>query len=273
MNTSLHPFRLSLLSAVILGFSTLCLFVGAQDAAPNAKDLAAKLSANVQDGASFVKLRMEIRQPANGPKTTMNLYLKARRSQAATDIMYQVIYPKERKGEAILLQKSSGRAPSGMILVPPAAPRPISAAQMKDGIFGSDVSSDDLIENFFAWENQAIIGAEAVGRAACQILESKPGKGDRSGYAKVRSWIDVKKMVPMRVEKYLASGQLAKRIDATDVKTDDIDRHVTRSLVVQRPGHDSVTELEGSEIKHDVIYTDSDFTAEGLQKLTPPKSK
>ena len=271
MNTLLCPFRQVLLPAILLGVFS-CSFVAAQDAVPGAKELAARLSASIQDGASFVKLRMEIRQPAAGTKASMNLYLKARRTQAVTEIMYQVIYPKERKGEAFLLQKSSGRS-SGMLFVPPAAPRPLSSAQMKEGIFGSDISYDDLLENFFAWENQAIVGAETVDRAACQILESKPGKGDRSGYAKVRRWIDLKKMVPMRVEKYLASGQLAKRIDTTDVKEDDINRHVTRGLVVQRPGHDSVTELEGTEIKHDVVYSDGDFSAEGLQKLSPPRSK
>ena len=202
----------------------------------------------------------------------MNLYLKARRTQSATDIIYQVIFPKERKGEAFLVQKAGGRT-SGMLFVPPAAPVAMSSAQMKEGIFGSDISYEDLLENFFAWDNQAIVGTEAVGRTPCQILESKPGKGDRSGYAKVRSWIDVKKMVPMRVEKYLASGQVAKRIDTMDVKEDDLNRPVTRTLVVQRAGRDSVTEVEGTEIKHDVIYSDADFTAEGIQKLSPPRSK
>ena len=32
----------------------------------------------------------------------MSLYLKARRTQSATDIIYQVIFPKERKGEGDL---------------------------------------------------------------------------------------------------------------------------------------------------------------------------
>ena len=89
---------------------------------------------------------------------------------------------------------------------------------MKEAFFGSDLSYEDLVENFFAWDNQAIVGTETVDRVPCQILESKPGKGDRSSYAKVRSWIDVKRLVPLRVEKYLASGQLARRIDTTVAK-------------------------------------------------------
>ena len=271
LNPLLRPFRKALVPvacfSVVIPFS-----LGAQDAAPGAKDLAAQLSAKIVDGASFVKLRMEIRQPASGSKTSMNLYLKARRTPSATDILYQVIFPKERKGEAVLVQKKSGRS-SGSILVPPAPPRPLSAAEMKEGLFGSDISFEDLVENFFGWENQTLVGAETIGRTACQILESKPSKGDGSSYAKVRSWIDIKKMVPMRVEKYLASGQVAKRIETTDVKEDDLNRPVARTLVVQRLGQDSITEVEGTESKHDVMYTDADFTPEGLQKLSPPKSK
>ena len=88
---------------------------------------------------------------------------------------------------------------------------------MKDAVFGSDLTYADLIENFFAWEHQTIVGTETVDRVPCQILESKPGKGDRSIYGRVRSWIDLKRLVPLRVEKYFESGQLARRIDTTRV--------------------------------------------------------
>lgn len=270
--TLLCPFRKALVRVAFLSALIPCSFISAQDTPPGAKELAAQLSAKILDGPSFVKLRMEITQPAAGTKTSMNLYLKARRSPSSTDILYQVIFPKERKGEAILVQKSSGRT-SGSLVVPPGPPRPLSSAQMKEGIFGSDISFEDLLENFFGWENQALVGTEAIGRTTCQILESKPARGDGSSYAKVRSWIDVKKLVPMRVEKYLASGQVAKRIETTDVKEDDLNRPVARTLVVQRAGQDSVTQVEGTESKHDVNFTDADFTAEGLQKLSPPKSK
>ncbi len=64
--------------------------------------------------------------------------------------------------------------------------------------------------------------------------------------ARVRSWIDVKRLVPLRVEKYFESGQLARRIDTTRVAKDDTDRPVAASLMVRRPGQDSVTEIEGS---------------------------
>ena len=51
---------------------------------------------------------MEVRQPAGGTKTVLQLQLKARRTKAATDIVYQVLWPKERKGESVSPPKGGG---------------------------------------------------------------------------------------------------------------------------------------------------------------------
>lgn len=232
----------------------------------SAKELASRLNANVTDGASFVRLKLEVR---GGAKTVLQLQIKSRRTGGSSDILYQVLFPKERKGESVLLQKS-GRGLSGKLFVPGKAPQSLSSAQLKEGIFGSDLAYEDIIDNFFAWEQQAIVGTEEIGRATCQILESKPSGS--SSYSKVRSWIDTKRLVPLRVEKYSSSGQLVRRIETTRVAEDDKDRPVPASLTVQRPGNSSVSEFDGSSSKHDVTYTDADFTAEGVQNLAPPKS-
>jgi hypothetical protein len=246
--------------------------VRAEDAAPvSARELAARLSAGLQDGSSTVRLKMEVRAAANGPKTVLQLQMSARRSQGASEVVYQVLWPKERKAESVLLRRIGDRAPSGTLFTPPDSLRTLTSAQLKEPLFGSDLAYADLIENFFAWDNQSIVGTETVDRVACQILESKPGKGDRSIYGRVRSWIDVKRLVPLRVEKYAESGQLARRIDTTRVAEDDTDRKVAASLMVRRPGQDSITEIEGSKSRHDVSHPDSDFTPEALRALSKSK--
>ena len=262
MNLTFRSIHRALLGAALLVSS-----VSAQDAVPSAKDLAAQLSGNLQDNSSSVRLKMEISKPSGGGKTVLQLQVKSRRTKSATDIVYQVLWPKERKGESFLLRKSGDRAPTGSVFTLPDSLAAISGSKMKDGIFGSDLSYEDLVENFFAWENQTIVGTETVDRVACQILESKPGKGDRATYPKVRSWIDTKRMVPLRVEKYSDSGKLAKRIDTTRVAKDDTGRVVAASFSMQRPGQDSLTEIEGSSSKHDVTFADSDFTPEALRTL------
>jgi hypothetical protein len=260
--------------AATLGLAFLTSSAGVADnepAALSAKDLAASLSA-LQDGASYVRLRLEVKQPTGTTKLTLQLQIKERHTKTATDLVYQVLWPKERKGEAVLLHKADGAPPTGFLFVPPDKPRPLTTSQMNEALFGSDLSYRDVIENFFGWGDQAIVGAESLNRVSCVILESRPDKGEPSSYGSIRSWIDLHRLVPLRVEKYLPSGQLARRIDTIRVVTDDKGRPIPADLTVRGPREDSVTDLDGSRIRHDVTYTDREFTPEGLTEVLAPPS-
>jgi hypothetical protein len=262
----MNPLLRSLLHA-LLGAAFLVSVVNAQEAVPSARDLAAQLSNIIQDGSSVLRLKMDISKPGGGGKTVLQIQVKSQRTKSSTDLVYQVLWPKDRKGESFLLRKSGGRAPGGLLFTPPDSMVQLTAAKMKDGVFGSDLSYDDLVENFFTWGNQAIVGTETVDRVPCQILESKPGKGDGTNYSKVRSWIDTKRMVTLRVEKYTGSGKLAKRIETTRVSKDDTGNSVGSSFSLQRSGQDSVTEIEGSNSKHGMTFPASDFTPEAFRTL------
>ena len=104
----------------------------------------------------------------------------------------------------------------------------------------------------------------------CTILDSKPGKDQRSIYGSVRSWIDVRRLVPLRIEKYASSGQLLRRIATTRVVA-DAGHHIPADLTVSSARPDSTTLLDGSRIRHDVTYTDCDFTVEGLKEIATPR--
>ena len=271
LNSFLNSRSATWLRAVLLGSSILGAELRAEDSLPTAAAMAASLSAGLQDGSAVVRLKLDVRQPTAGGKTALQLQIKSRRTKTATELVYQILWPKERKGESFLLRKTPGNSVSGSIFLLPNTLRPLTTAQLKEGIFGSDLTYEDLAENFYTWEHQTVVGTENIGRVACQILESKPGKGDNTSYSIVRSWIDPKKMVPMRVEKFVSGGQMARRIETTRVAEDDTDRLVPASFSVQRPGKDSVTELEGSKSRHGVTFTDADFTPEGLKTMTTPK--
>ena len=157
-------------------------------------------------GNAVIRARLEMPSP-DGSKRVLQLKIKERRTAAATDLAYQVQWPKERNGEAVFLHQDSNSAPRGTVIVPPAPARVLEASQMDGGLFGSDLSYQDAIEDFFAWKEQAIVGSEVINGAQCQIIESKPGKSGISIYSKVRSWVDSRRLVPMRIEKYSAAGQ------------------------------------------------------------------
>ncbi len=259
----MNSFRLLLAASLSLAFAFSS--TAAESTAPmSASDLAAKLRAQQPDGTALVRLRMEIKGAA---KETLHLQIKERRTKGATEVVYQVLWPKERKGEAVLV-KSTGSRATGSAFTPPNAVRALD--DLKEPLLGSDLAYADVVEDFFAWNQQAIVGTEEVDGVNCQILESKPGKGERSIYGSVRSWIDTRRTVPLRVEKYSSAGKLVRRIDTTRVVT-DAGRHIPANLTVQGPLGGSATDLDGSRIKHDVNFTDREFTVEGLKELATPR--
>jgi hypothetical protein len=84
--------------------------------------------------------------------------------------------------------------------------------------------------------------------------------------------VDARRLVPLRVEKYLASGDLARRVNTNKVATDDNHHSIPANLSVSGRRQDSNTELDGSRIRHDITFTDYEFTPDGLKELTTPRS-
>jgi hypothetical protein len=263
-------FRLTFVpvSAAIIGLTLAFSSRAAEKPSPmTAYDLASQLSALRQNGASYVRLRMEIK---GATKETLQLQIKERRTKSASEVVYQVLYPKERKGESVLLQKIGTGPASGSVFVPPNTVSLIS--NLKEPLFGSDLSYEDVVDNFFAWDQQTLVGTGEVVSVKCPILESKPGKDEHSIYGSVRSWIDVRRLIPLRVEKYDSSGKLLRRIDTTRVVL-DAGHQIPTFLEVSGARADSSTLLDGSRIRHNVTYTDRDFTIEGVKEIaTPPRS-
>jgi hypothetical protein len=225
-------------------------------------ELAARLAAK-QEGSTFIRVRME----NAGAKDALQLQIKSRVSRTRADIVYQVLFPKERKGESVLLHRAGERM-SGTLFTPPETARPLAAEKLDEPLLGSALSCEDVIDNFFVWEQQAIIGTEVIDRTECQILESKPGKGHRSSYASVRTWVDPRRFVPLRIEKHDRAGRVVRHIAVTRILLDGGDS-MPVNLRVRGP-NGAVTEIDGSRMKRGVAFADVEFAPEGLKQLTAP---
>jgi len=267
----IHPGKISLavkpFLALAIAAAAFCLISirGAEPAPPamSAAELADQLDA-VSQGSALIRTKLEVRS-IEGTKRVLQLQIKQRRTKTTTDLVYQVLWPDEHKGEAVILHQVQ-RVAKGSIIVPQQPVRAIKASQMNEGLFDSDLSYQDAVENFFAWKKQALVGSETINGVNCQILESKPDSSSVSIYAKVRSWIDPQRFVPMRIEKYSSSGELVRRIDVTRVARDEKHHPIPASLTVHGPRKNSVTEFNGARIDQDVQFTDADFTAAGVLK-------
>ena len=253
----------------VFGFSLLLLIVldsSAADMSP--KELASAVAAK-QEGTAYVRLRLQVKPSGNSADETLQIQIKERRTKTATDLVYQVLWPQPRKGESVLLHQEAGHSASGSLFTPPDKAQTLTASQLRQPFFGTDLSYLDVIEDPLSWENQTITGTEAVNGVNCTVLESKPNKGE-SEYAKVRSWIDPNRLVQMRIEKYSPSGEVKVRIETSRVANDDKGRPIPANLIVQTPQKSSVTELDGSRIKHNVSFSDSEFTPDGLKQVSAP---
>jgi outer membrane lipoprotein-sorting protein len=228
-------------------------------AADSGSELAAKLRAK-ESGSTFVRIRMQV------GGATLQVQIKSRVSDAAADIVYQILFPKERKGESVLLHRS-GQKFTGTVLKMPDNLKQIGAGEMNQALFGSDLSYEDIIDNPFTWSQQAVVGTENLGRFPCQILESKPGNHS-SSYASVKTWIDSSRMVPLQIEKYDGSGKVVRRINITRMLLNGGDS-LPADLEVTGP-RGSITHITGSSIKRGLNYPETEFTPEGLKQLNAP---
>lgn len=236
------------------------LTASAAEPPPSAGELASELAAAMDSGTAEIRLRLQIQKPPGQTAETLQLRIRQRRTSSQSKAVYEVLWPKERKGEAVFLRQAAGSAATGTIRLPDGKTRSLGA---EDALFGSDLTVADAMENFFAWKNQAIVGSEKVGEIPCVILESKPAQS--SPYARVRSWIDTRRVVPLRVEKILASGKIARRIVTTRVVPDS-GRQIPGDLKVENPTQNSQTLLDGSSIRHDVKITDEELTQSLYEK-------
>jgi hypothetical protein len=84
----------------------------------------------------------------------------------------------------------------------------------------------------------------------------------------VKSWIDSRRLVPLRIEKYDSSGKVVRRINTTRVLLEGGDS-LPVDLKVYGPGG-SVTHITGSRIKRSVSYAEIEFTPDGLKQLNAP---
>ena len=244
----------------------------AESGSLSAKALASQLSALQQDGSSYIRLRLNVDEPPGTKKIALQLQIMQRRTPSSTDVIYQILWPKERQGESVLLKKSGNQAATGTHFVPPETSTSLGAQNMKDSLFGSDLAYADIIENFYAWDSQTLVGEEMIGKVNCQVLESKPGRGHSSIYTSVRSWVDTDRLVPLRVEKFLSPGKPVRRIETRLVTKEDNGQHIPANLDVQDLRKNSITEIEGSRLNTRVSYQDKDFTLEALKEIKKSKS-
>ncbi len=233
----------------------------------SADQLIAAVKAGAPEGGVYARLRME--HSIGGAKASV-LQVQVKRRPApdgGTDQLYQLLYPKERKGEGLLIH-IEGRKFSGATFSPASGVRNLTGSSADDSMFGTALTIEDLRASFLTWSSQTIVGQEKIGSVPCTIVESKP---DSSGKGAIcaRSWIDSARLVTLRVQFFIGgSDKVVKDVETHRVSRGKSGRYLPVSFTVTNHETGASTKVEGVRSDSGIAYTDADFSAEALKVVT-----
>ncbi|MEW6515531.1 MAG: outer membrane lipoprotein-sorting protein [candidate division FCPU426 bacterium] len=143
----------------------------------------------------------------------------------------------------------------------------ISGHMLRQGMMGSDLSYEDMLENESLEERyQAVLlQDETVDNRACNVVELTAKRPDLT-YERQKIFVDQERFVPLRLELYARGGRLLKRMSQEEV-TRIGDRWVPLRITIQDLRRkDSKTVVAFQEIKFDVALPKDVFTKQYLMR-------
>lgn len=234
--------------------------------APSENSGARQLIARVLEASRTSGVRIRSKLSVIGPdrRDVKQLLIKGRNDGRTHTTLYQVLWPAELKGQSLVVEKS-GHSVSGFLFEPPATIKKLSAGTMAQPFFGSDLSIEDLAEDFWDWPSQKIVGEETIKDRVCQIVESRPPGDASTSYSLIKTWIAPDILLPLRVEKYGKNKRLVRRITADRIMKVG-ERWTAANIAVDLEGSSTRTLLEGSKSDRDLDLPVADFTVEAIKR-------
>lgn len=252
--------------ALAIGMSAAA--VAAQSPGESAADLMARVIATQLTSGFKMRARLIIQPAGTGkPPVTMQIRAIGKQDAKSTRMLYQAIWPDAVKGRAVIVERTSERSIQGLFFTPPDTMTPIMGAGLTDPVLDSDLTVEDLAEQFQWWPNPVFAGDDKVGGDACRLIESRPPAGTRSTYPLVRSCVSLSKRLIIRVEKIDASGRVVKRFTVTRTTRAPSGVITPRTLEVQNLARGSTTTVDISSGDRDIIVATADFSLARLKSL------
>jgi outer membrane lipoprotein-sorting protein len=225
-----------------------------------APEFIATVKAAAPKGGVYLRGRME--QTSATGKTVLQLQIKRRSlANGASEHLYQLLFPKERKGESLLLHVK-GNGFSGSSFIPGKGVTKLTSADRKLKVFGTDMTIDDILTDFLDWPKPEIVAHEKIGTADCSVVLCQEGS------KKVKCWMDEKRYVPMKIEFYDSGDQPARIVETGKVVRMDSGYFIPVSFTLSTPATGTSTLIEGTRSDAVSNYSDADFTEASMQVLS-----
>lgn len=242
----------------------------AQEKDYTAAQLISAVKAAKPAGSVYARLRME-HKDAGGKTTVLQAQLKRRPLGDGSETLYQLLFPKERKGESLLLRVKGGSF-TGATFSPGQGVQNLKAGDRSAGVFGTALTIDDAIADFLDWPQQQIVGHEKEGTAQCYVVESRAPKSASSPVTRAKSWIDESRLTEMKVELYKSGDEPVRTVVTHKVMRGSSGYFAPVSFTVTDRATGTSTKIEGVRSDSGITYTDADFTEAALQTISTPSA-
>lgn len=238
---------------------------------PSPNDLVERLQTQEQRSSSLrLRARLEVDLPGEENDRAVQLLIKQRQDEKIRQTLLIAMWPRDRKGEALMIQRDDEAEVSGFHFVPPDTSTPLTEDDLGEPLFGTSVRPEDLFESFWDWPRHATVGAMSAGRRDCWIVESY--KYEERRFPAVRSCVGAEEDIPLIIERFNGEGELIARIRAEKLIFREDRGWLPVVLTVETPGTQERATIRFTRSDRDVVYETEEFTPEGVRALSAPRS-
>jgi outer membrane lipoprotein-sorting protein len=143
----------------------------------------------------------------------------------------------------------------------------ISGHMLRQGMMGSDMSYEDLLEatQLSDYYTATVIGTDVVSDRPCYQVEMI-AKSTETTYSKRLSCIDTEYLVPVQEKLYAVSGMLLKEWTMTDVQDFNGRKFPTTIIVQDKLQEDSITTIQFVSLEFSIPLEDEVFHKRWLER-------
>jgi hypothetical protein len=232
-----------------------------------AVDLVAELLARQQTKGFVLRAKLVTGESGSDQSAVVQVRAIGRRDATTTRILYQALWPSSLKGRAVCIQKDRGSAAKGFVFQPPDTVTPMTNDTLSAPVFESELTVEDLSEDFWNWPNPQAVGNDKVEGRPCRVIDLRPPAGTASAYSRIAGCVSPERLLPLRIEKFGKDGRLLRRfVVKKAVKAED-GTWAPVKVVVETAGRKQTTTLEVSRGEKDVTVSLAEFSVEKLKSF------
>lgn len=142
----------------------------------------------------------------------------------------------------------------------------ISGHMLRQSVMGSDLSYEDMMDDSKLRDkyDAVVVGEEMINDVDCWIMELKASTEDVA-YQSMKTWVDKRRYIPLKEERYAKSGKLLKKTELFDVKQIDGRWFPTRIVFKDMLKSGEGTEFVIDDIEFDTEIPEHLFTKASLR--------